>query len=237
MSRIMIPYNHMKQKPLAIVYEDNHLLAVTKPSGLLIQGDRSGDVTLLEEAKDYLQEKYRKPGNVFLGLVHRLDRPVSGVVLFARTSKAARRLGKQFREGRVIKTYLAVVDGVPGPGETVAVAYLAPRADKAGRTRAERRPFPGAKEARLSYHVQDAIGGMALVEVQLYTGRRHQIRVQLSMLGHPIVGDVKYGFPTALPDRSIGLHASQLVVAHPISSEAITLVSPLPAGWPWPPRI
>ncbi len=228
----------MEPGDLTILHEDNHLLAVAKPGGLLVQGDRTGDVTLLELAKAYLKAKYRKPGNVYLGLVHRLDRPVSGVVLLARTSKAAGRLGQQFREGTAIKTYLAVVHGRPAHQEAEAVAYLAPHADASGRTHASAHPFAGAKEARLSYCMQDCVENrpekIALLEVRPHTGRRHQIRAQLALLGHPIVGDVKYGAAGPLPPRGIGLHALRLIVAHPIGGAKVVLTAPLPAGWPWP---
>ncbi len=221
---------------LKILYEDNHMLAVAKPAGILVQGDRTGDPTLLEQAKAYLKEKYGKPGQVYLGLIHRLDRPVSGVVLLARTSKAAGRLGKQFREGRVTKTYLAVVNGLPEPVSAELIAYLAPRPGAGGRTLARTTRFAEAKEARLVYHVKNSAAGMALLEIEPRTGRRHQIRAQLALYGHPIVGDLKYGAGTPLPDRSIGLHALRLVITHPVGGEALSLTAPLPAGWPWPPR-
>jgi len=220
---------------LIILFEDNHLLAVAKPAGLLVQGDRTGDPTVLDQARSYLKQKYNKPGHVYLGLVHRLDRPVSGVLLLARTSKAAGRLSQQFRTGKVTKTYLAVVSGRPIPDRGQLRAYLAPPAGRSGRTRAAGRPFTGAKEARLSYHVQNCLADHALLEIQPGTGRRHQIRAQLALIGHPIVGDVKYGARQALPDLSIGLHALRLVVAHPVGGDQLVLTAPLPVGWPWPP--
>ncbi len=219
---------------LTILYEDNHLLAVAKPAGLLVQGDRTGDVTLLEQARAYLRERYAKPGNVYLGLVHRLDRPVSGVVLLARTSKAAARLSAQFRAGTARKTYLAAVEGVPEPPEGETVSWLAGRADAEGRTAAADAPFAGAREARLSYRVRERAGGCALLEVRPATGRRHQIRAQLAARGHPILGDVKYG-ARRIALGLVALHAWRLVVAHPIGGAELTLEAPLPPGWPWPP--
>jgi 23S rRNA pseudouridine1911/1915/1917 synthase len=225
----------MEVGDLHVLFEDNHLLAVAKPAGLLVQGDRSGDVTLLVLAKDYLRKKYVKPGNVFLGLVHRLDRPVSGVVLLARTSKAASRLGRQFREGRVGKTYLAVVVGSPSPPEAELVAYLAGRVDNQGRTEARRQPFGGAKQAQLRYRVLACQEGYTLLEVEPATGRRHQIRAQLALAGWPILGDVKYGAPGRLPGRIIALHARRLQVAHPVGGRTVTLNVEPPPDWPWPP--
>lgn len=225
----------MEDAALQVIYEDNHLLAVAKPAGLLVQGDRSGDATLREQAKAYLKQKYAKPHGVYLGLVHRLDRPVSGVVLFARTSKAAGRLSRQFRERTVAKRYLAiVVDRLPADrGELVA--YLAKRGDARGITRAALHPFAGANQARLVYTVAERDNRFALVTVEPVTGRRHQIRAQLALIGCPILGDVKYGAARTLADRRIGLHAWQLEVAHPISAAPLVLSAPPPPGWPWPP--
>jgi 23S rRNA pseudouridine1911/1915/1917 synthase len=225
----------MEPVQLTILYEDNHLLAVSKPAGLLVQGDRTGDPTVLDQAKSYLKQKYHKPGKVYLGLVHRLDRPVSGLLLLARTSKAASRLSEQFRAGQVVKTYLAVVTGRPSPAKGELTAFLSARGDPNGRTQARKQPFSGAKEAHLTYNVQNCAADRALLEIQPRTGRRHQIRAQLALVGHPVVGDVKYGAEQALPDRSIGLHALRLVVAHPIGGEELVLTAPLPAAWPWPP--
>ncbi|MFH1843970.1 MAG: RluA family pseudouridine synthase [bacterium] len=226
----------MKPEDLHILFEDNHLLAIIKPAGLLVQGDRTGDSTVLDLAKAYLRKKYAKPGKVFLGLVHRLDRPVSGVLLLARTSKAASRLSAQFRAGTVGKRYLAVVTGRPDPPRDEPVAFLAGRADRHGRTEARREPFPGAREARLWYQVLEQSGKHALVEVRPVTGRRHQIRAQLALLGWPILGDVKYGAVARLPDRVVALHARELEIAHPVSGETVRLQAALPSSWPWPPR-
>lgn len=215
-----------------ILLEDNHLLAVAKPAGLLVQGDRTGDPTLLDVCKAYLKEAYAKPGNVYLGLVHRLDRPVSGVVLLARTSKAASRLSARFRGGEVRKTYLAVVEGHPERTEGTLVHWLADRADAAGRTRCEASPFAGGKESTLHYHVL-ADGPRSLLRIEPVTGRRHQIRVQLATLGTPIAGDLKYGAPAPLPDRSVALHARRLEIAHPVGGRPLVIEAPVPDGDPW----
>jgi 23S rRNA pseudouridine1911/1915/1917 synthase len=216
-----------------VLCEDNHLLAVAKPAGLLVQGDGSGDPTLLAAARNYIGVKYAKPGHVYLGLVHRLDRPVSGVVLFARTSKAASRLSRQFRERSVRKVYLAVIEGSPAAATGELTAFLGQRADRQGVTRAANRPFTGAREARLVYTVLGTAGGRSLLRVEPQTGRRHQIRAQLALAGYPIVGDVKYGSRRRHADRSIALHARRLVVDHPVRDESVVLVAPIPTGWTW----
>lgn len=226
----------MDAPSLHVLYEDNHLLAVNKPPGLLVQGDRSEQATLLDLARDYLKRKHGKPGNVYLGLVHRLDRPVAGVVLLARTSKAAGRLSESFRAGEVEKVYWAVVGPAPAVPEAEIACWLGATGDPEGRTRAGFEHFPGAREARLSYRVVERAAGLAWLEVRPRTGRRHQIRAQLALIGSPILGDVKYGFPRRRRDRSIALLARSLVVAHPVRPEPVRLEAEPPAGWPWPPR-
>lgn len=217
-----------------ILYEDNHLIAVDKPAGLLVQGDDTRDPTLLDAVKAYLKRAYDKPGNVYLGLVHRLDRPVSGVIVLARTSKAASRVAGQFRDGAPDKRYLAVVEGRLGETDAELVAYLAAKGDDHGVTRASLQSFAGAREARLRYRVIGAGGDRSLVEVELLTGRRHQIRAQFALAGCPIWGDRKYGSAHDL-GRRIALHAQRLTVAHPITGEPLVLQAPLPtADWPWP---
>lgn len=220
---------------LTVIHEDNHLLAVDKPAGLLVQGDRSGDATLLDVARAYLKERYDKPGNVYLGLVHRLDRNVSGVVLLAKTSKAAARLSAAFRTGRVAKHYLAVVTAAPAVAEAELRAWLAAAGDARGATRAEFAAFPGAKEAVLRYRLRERDGGLALLDVVPVTGRRHQIRAQLALIGCPLLGDVKYGAPAPLPDRRLGLHAWRLELEHPVGGAPLTLTAPPDRTWPWPP--
>jgi 23S rRNA pseudouridine1911/1915/1917 synthase len=219
---------------LEVLYEDNHLLAVHKPAGLLVQGDHSGDQTLLDVAGSYLKKKYDKPGRVYLGLVHRLDRNVSGVVLLATTSKAAGRLSGQFRDGTVDKVYRAVVAGCPPNGGGELRSWLAAKGDARGVTRAEQQSFAGARESLLRYNVVESKGGWSLVEVKPVTGRRHQIRAQLALEGHPLLGDVKYGSRRRLADHRIALHALSLAVSHPVGGKSLTLVAPLPEDWPWP---
>ncbi|MBI4720400.1 MAG: RluA family pseudouridine synthase [Chitinivibrionia bacterium] len=219
------------KRALTILYEDNHLLAVYKDGGTLVQGDRTEDTTLLDLAKEYLKEKYRKPGNVFLGLVHRLDRPVSGVVLFARTSKAASRVARAFRERLVRKTYVAVVEGAPDSPEGTLEDYI---------TRVERRsrvvrPHGGSGGVRavLRYRVVAHIGKLSLLEIDPETGRHHQIRLQLAQFGYPIRGDLKYGAPSALPNKTIALHAWKLALEHPVTQQTIELSAPPPSYSPW----
>jgi len=220
-------------KQLVILHEDNHLLAVAKPANLLVQGDRTGDATLLDAVRAYLKVKYAKPGNVYLGLVHRLDRPVTGVLLLARTSKAASRLSQQFRDGSVRKSYLAVTEAVPDPAQAELAHHLAAQGDDRGVTHAAAAPFPGSKPARLRYHVTGQAPDRALVAVQLITGRRHQIRAQLALAGWPVWGDVKYGARRRTRPAGIALHALRLEVAHPVGGAPVVLEAPPPADWPW----
>jgi len=217
---------------LEILYEDNHLLVVNKPGGILVQGDRTGDPTLLEEAKLYLKKKYQKPGNVYLGLVHRLDRVTSGVVVFARTSKAAARLSQAFREKKVQKTYLAVIHGVPQKSKGKVCHYLI-WTEKSRRAKALKKPCPGAQKALLTYEVLHTFKGKALLAVYPSTGRKHQIRAQLAALGHPIVGDIKYGSSEKVfSGRAIFLHALKITLPHPTKREPFTFRAPLPDYWP-----
>ncbi|MCU0539556.1 MAG: RNA pseudouridine synthase [Desulfobacterales bacterium] len=214
-----------------VFYADNHLLVLYKPAGLPAQGDASGDPCLLELARGWVKERYHKPGSVFLGLVHRLDRPVAGVMLFARTSKAASRLSAAFRSRRTRKRYLAILEGhLPAPsGE---LTHLIERHERVSRIVPA--PTLVSREARLSYRVLEAAAGRSLVAVELETGRRHQIRLQVAHLGCPIVGDLRYGAPAPLPSRQIALFARELAVPHPTRGEILTFTAPLPAGWPWP---
>lgn len=220
---------------MQIIYEDNHLLAVNKAPGEIVQGDRTGDTPLAELCKRYLAEKYHKPGAVFLGVVHRLDRPVSGVVLFARTSKALSRLDEAFRRrDNLEKVYLAIVEGRPrDPTATLRHTLLRDR--RANRSFPVAPDTPEAKEALLDYRLLAEADGRSLLEVHLHTGRHHQIRAQLSAIGCPIVGDVKYGATAALPDRSIALHARSLTLIHPVRREPLTLLAPLPSSPHWLP--
>ena len=212
-----------------IIFIDNHLIAVTKPAGLLTQPDRNTDESLIDQTRQWIKEKYNKPNNIFLGLVHRLDRNVSGVVLFARTSKAASRLSKQFREGTPKKHYRAIVLGKLKEEHTTLVHYL--RKEKSLRATVFPRETPTAKRSELSYEVINALENKSLLEVSLSTGRFHQIRAQMAFIGHPIIGDVKYGAPEPLPNQEIALYAHKLVFSHPVSNEEITLTAPEPKTW------
>lgn len=224
----------MTQPPLSVLHEDNHCVVIDKPARTLTAGDDTGDRALLDEVRDYLRIKYDKPGNVFVGLVHRLDRPVSGVVLFARTSKGAARLAEQFRTGSVRKQYLAVVAGRPPRPEGELVDWLL----KDPRTNLVRRvptgtPASGGdppRESRLRYAVVQTVGDRSVLLVEPLTGRSHQIRVQLSGMGTPILGDVKYGGPGGW-EGSIALHAWRLDFEHPTRREAISVTAPIPAEW------
>ncbi len=219
---------------LPVIYEDNHLLVITKPAGLLAQADCSGDTALVDVVAAYLKEKYDKPGNVYVGLVHRLDRNVSGIMVVARTSKAASRLSAQFRDGVVRKTYLGVVAGRLEPKRGELVSWLASAGDHQGVTKAAATPFSGAKESRLRYDVVANSREFAQVRVEPLTGRRHQIRAQLALLGCPLVGDVKYGSTWRLPAHRVALHSTGLEFSHPVGGRALKFEAPVPGDWPWP---
>lgn len=215
---------------IQILHEDNHILAVLKPAGLLTQGDKTGDATALDAAKEYIRSTSHRPGNVFLGLVHRIDRPVSGVLVFARTSKAASRLARSFHDRKVEKTYLAIVIGSMEEKEGELEGFVE-RTHL--RSRLAAAPSGRAKEAILSYRVLAEIDGLSLVEASPRTGRHHQIRLQLSAAGYPIVGDLKYRAPRPLPDHSIALHAARLSFPHPVRDEILTISAPPPERDPW----
>jgi 23S rRNA pseudouridine1911/1915/1917 synthase len=216
-----------------VLYEDNHLLALYKPAGLLVQGDDTGAVSLLDLAKTWLKERYHKKGEAFLGLVHRLDRPAAGVMLFCRTSKAAGRISEQFRSGSIRKRYLAIVMGLPATASGPLRDHIERRENRSSRIVPQ--PTANSQEARLSYKVLAATASNSLVEIDLETGRHHQIRVQLAHQGHPILGDLRYGAPAPLPRKQIALVATRLIVQHPVTKEDISISSPLPKDWPWPP--
>jgi len=220
---------------MEVVYEDNHIIVVNKRSGEIVQGDKTGDRPLSEIVKDYIKEKYQKPGAVFLGVVHRLDRPVSGLVVFARTSKALTRLNKMFADGEVHKTYWAIVEGEKvreGEGEKVNVEWHTlenwiVRNEKQNKSYAYDHEVPNSKKALLRYRILVHGERYDLVEVQLMTGRHHQIRCQLSAMGCPIKGDLKYGAKRSNPDGSISLNAHRIEFVHPVSKEKICLESSL----------
>jgi 23S rRNA pseudouridine1911/1915/1917 synthase len=215
---------------LRVLYEDNHLLAVVKPAGLATMGVAADAPSLVKLAKQYLKRKYRKPGNVYLGVVSRLDSPVSGVVLFARTSKAAARLTEQFRTHRVEKIYWAIVAGSLEPAAGTLTSHLA-RDEVNRRMRIVGAALPGAQLATLSYRRLKILPhGRSLVEVELHTGRKHQIRLQLAELGHPVVGDRKYGSQRAF-GGAIALYARRLIVAHPVRHETMVFEAPVPETW------
>jgi 23S rRNA pseudouridine1911/1915/1917 synthase len=224
------PEKNARYRRIRILYEDNHLIGVLKPAGLLVQGDKTGDVTLIELVKKYIKEKYNKPGNVYLGLVHRLDRPVSGVVLYARTSKAASRLTREFRARRVEKTYFAVVNGNVSRSYGEITSFITRARLK---SRIADPTSSDAKEAILTYRVLERKTGLSLLELRPRTGRHHQIRLQLADIGHSIVGDIKYGAGETLADRTIALHAGILVAKHPTKDISVRLAAPPPRTIPW----
>jgi 23S rRNA pseudouridine1911/1915/1917 synthase len=216
--------------PLDVLYEDNHLLVLNKPAGLPTMGTTGGAPTLLSVAKDYIGRKYQKPGNVYLGVMSRLDAPVTGVVLLARTSKAAARMTEQFRTHAVQKTYWTLVEGTVHPAHGSYTDWLI-QDERHRRMHVVDGARSGAKEARLAYRVLSSDGRISLLEVELETGRKHQIRLQMAHHGHPVVGDRKYGSQSKF-SSGIALHARRLVVAHPVRGEAMAFEAPLPKSWP-----
>ena len=217
---------------MTVVYEDNHIIVVNKTASEIVQADKTGDTPLSETVKQYLKEKYQKPGNVFLGVTHRLDRPVSGLVIFAKTSKALTRLNEMFRAGEVKKTYWAVVKNAPKESEGELVHFLV-RNEKQNKSYAYDKEVPSSKKAVLDYRLIGRSENYYLLEVDLKTGRHHQIRCQLAKMGCPIKGDLKYGSPRSNPDGSICLHARRVRFVHPVSKELIELKAPLPEGNLW----
>lgn len=215
-----------------ILFEDNHLIIVNKRPGQLVQGDKTGDEPLVDTLKAYIKEKYNKPGAVFLGVVHRLDRPTSGIVVFARTSKALERLNKRFKEREVKKTYWAVVKNPP-PNDKDTLTHHLVRNEGKNKSFAFSRPEKNSKEARLTYTLLKKLDNYYLLEVELHTGRHHQIRAQLSAIGCPIKGDLKYGFDRSNKDGSIHLHARELQFLHPVAQETIHIIADPPIDPIW----
>jgi 23S rRNA pseudouridine1911/1915/1917 synthase len=217
---------------IAIIYEDNHLIIVNKKATELVQGDITGDVPLLEKVRHYLKQRYNKPGNVFVGLPHRLDRPTSGVVVFAKTSKALSRMNAIFRSREVQKTYWAVVKNKPKEDDTVLVNYLKKSGEK-NKSFVEKNDKNGAKFADLHYKLICSSDRFHLLEVTPNTGRHHQIRLQLSAIGSPIKGDLKYGSDRSNKDGSIHLHARKIEFIHPIKKEVVSFEAPVPDEQLW----
>ena len=215
-----------------VLYEDNHLIIVNKAAGEIVQGDKTGDEPLSEAVKKYIKEKYAKPGNVFLGVVHRLDRPVSGLVVFAKTSKALSRLNDKIRTGDVHKTYWAIVKRRDIATEGTLTDWLT-RNERQNKSYAHEREVPGAKKAVLKYKVRAVADNYMLIEVTLLTGRHHQIRCQLSHMGCPIKGDLKYGAPRSNPDGSISLLSRRVEFVHPVSKENIVAYADVPDDRLW----
>lgn len=214
---------------MEILYEDNHIIVVNKMPGEIVQGDKTGDEPLVEMVRRYIKETYAKPGNVFCGVVHRLDRPVGGVVVFAKTSKALTRLNDMFRKGEVRKTYWAITRVKPSEPEAHLTHWIT-TVESTNKSTAYNQPKAGAKEARLFYRLVGSSDRYHLLEVHLETGRKHQIRVQLSAIGCPIRGDLKYGDKRSNPDGSISLMARSIEFIHPVSKQLIQITAPVPEG-------
>ncbi|MDR1610268.1 MAG: RNA pseudouridine synthase [Candidatus Symbiothrix sp.] len=217
---------------MTVIYEDNHLIAVNKTTSEIVQGDKTGDTPLSETVKQWLKDKYQKPGNVFVGVPHRLDRPVSGVTLFARTSKALERMNEMFRQGEVKKTYWAIVANQPPETEGELVHYLV-RNEKQNKSYAYDKEKPDSKKAVLTYRLIAQSERYYLLEIDLKTGRHHQIRCQLAKIGCPVKGDLKYGFSRSNPNGGISLHARKVAFIHPVSKKEIEIVAPVPEEKIW----
>lgn len=222
----------MQDSDLKIIYEDNHIIAVNKPSGMLVQGDKTGDETLGEVVKKYLKEKYQKPGDVYLGVTHRIDRPVSGVLLFARTSKALTRLNELFKSRDMKKTYWAIVQNRPAKEEDTLTHWLKKNEAK-NMSKAFAKETDGALKCSLDYKLISSIDNYHLLEINPHTGRHHQIRVQLAAIGSPIKGDLKYGSKRSNKDGSISLHARKIKFEHPVKKEPIEIIAEVPEDVVW----
>jgi 23S rRNA pseudouridine1911/1915/1917 synthase len=217
---------------LQILHEDNHIIVVNKRVGDIVQGDKTGDKPLSEVVKEYIKDKYQKPGEVFLGVVHRLDRPTTGIVVFARTSKALTRLNELFSNRETKKTYWAVVKNKPSKSEDTLVHFLK-RNEKNNTSKAHLKEVPESKKASLDYKIIKELDNYFALEINLHTGRHHQIRAQLAAIGCPIKGDLKYGFDRSNPDGGIHLHARKLVFIHPVTKENLEIIAPTPKDVIW----
>ena len=217
---------------LDIIYEDNHLIVINKRVGDIVQGDSTGDKPLSDVVKEYLKKKYDKPGDVYLGVVHRLDRPTTGIVLFAKTSKALSRLNEAFKNRTTQKTYWAVIKNTP-PNEKDTLVHFLKRNSKNNTSKAHSKEVPESKQASLSYHIIKKLDHYFVLEIDLHTGRHHQIRAQLQAIGCPIKGDLKYGFDRSNPNGGIHLHARKLVLTHPVSKEIHTFIAKPPKDSVW----
>ena len=217
---------------LQILHEDNHIIVINKRVGDIVQGDKTGDKPLSDVVKEYIKVKYNKPGDVFLGVVHRLDRPTTGIVVFAKTSKALSRLNETFKNRETQKTYWAVVKNCP-PKEKDTLVHFLKRNPKNNTSKAHLKEVPDSKKASLSYQIIKKLDNYFVLEIDLHTGRHHQIRAQLQAIGSPIKGDLKYGFDRSNPNGGIHLHAKKLVLKHPVSKEIITFNAPTPKDTIW----
>ena len=217
---------------LQVIYEDNHIIIVNKRAGDIVQGDKTGDKPLSDVVKDYIKVKHNKPGNVYLGVVHRLDRPTTGIVMFSKTSKALPRLNKLFAEKKAYKTYWAIVKQVPESPQDTLINWLK-KNPKNNKSTAYSKEIKDSKKAILHYKTLKVLDNYVLLEIELETGRHHQIRTQLASIGSPIKGDLKYGFDRSNKDASISLHARRLQFTHPVSKEPIDVSAPLPNDPIW----
>ncbi|WP_165732489.1 RluA family pseudouridine synthase [Polaribacter sp. 20A6] len=223
---------HSTKENLQILFEDNHIIIVNKRAGDITQGDKTGDKPLSDVVKEYIKDKYSKPGNVYLGVVHRLDRPTSGIIIFAKTSKSLERLNKMLREKTIHKTYWAVVKNSPKKEKDTLINFLK-KNPKNNKSTAYAKEIDGSKKAILHYAVIKKLDNYSLIEVDLETGRHHQIRSQLSNIGCPIKGDLKYGFDRSNKDGSIHLHARRIQFIHPVTKEQVTVTAPTPKEVIW----
>jgi|TARA_B110000046_G_C12990974_1_gene397817 23S rRNA pseudouridine1911/1915/1917 synthase len=223
---------HSSKDNLKILFEDNHIIIVNKRAGDITQGDKTGDIPLSEIVKLYIKEKYNKPSNVYLGVVHRLDRPTSGIIIFAKTSKALKRLNKMLREKQIHKTYWAVVKNKPLKNKETLINFLK-KNPKNNKSTAYKTENKDTKKAILHYTIIKELDNYSLLEIDLETGRHHQIRCQLSTIGSPIKGDLKYGFDRSNKDGSIHLHARKIEFTHPVSKETVLITAPTPNDVIW----